>query len=959
MKANKKTGSELLREIEDLRKRISYLEKRSVKLKRSLDKFREDFDLVEGAVRGWRKTIDSSKSIMMLIGKDFSVKRANLAAVNFLGMSFQELLGRNCSELFLDMELSAEDCLLEKVKKTGSHEEAEFFLPGKQMWLMATVDPVFDDNGELCEIVQVIYDITERKRSEESLKEAIKRVEDEKAKTEGIIAAIGDGISIQDSEFRILYQNQAQRDLIGDHIGEYCYQAYEKRDQRCEGCPVAMVFKDGKVHTAERVGVSDKGKVYVEITASPLRDSEGKIIGGIEVVRDVTERRQMEEMLRETGQELQAVVKASPLAIMILGFDGNLRMWSPAAERIFGWKEEEALGCPIPFVPEDKREEFRGLFRRALKGESLLNIELVRMRKDGSPVDISLSTAPLYDAEGNVTGVMAIIADITERKKADLALRESEAMYRLLFHQSPVGIFHYDSQLRITDCNDFFVSILQSGRDKLIGLDMNTLQDRSVIPALKKAVNGESGNYEGFYKATTGSAEIWVSMRTAPMLDHTGKAKGGIGIVEDITDRKRAEEQLFLVKQDWEYTFNSITDMVTIHDKDYNIIRANKAAEKMLGLTFLEKTPYRKCFRYYHGTEAPPEGCPSCDCLKTGIPATFEIFEPHLNMFIEIRAIPRFDSNNNLMGLIHVVRDITERKRAEEKIMEYAENLEQKVKERTREFEDAKLLAESANRAKSVFLANMSHELRTPLNAIIGFSEALIAGVYGELRNEHREYINDILQSGMHLLSLINEILDLSKIEAGKMELDYAECSVRDTINSSVYMFKEKAKKHMIGFKVEVEDGIGTFTIDEIKVKQVIINLISNAFKFTPDRGSIIVHARRIYDTEYMMKDKEIRHLEPDMVHPEHDSIEISVEDSGIGISGEEQEQLFRPFHRLDTKFNIKKEGTGLGLVLSKRYIELHGGKIRVESEPGKGSRFIFALPRRPLDDKLNNKNTG
>ena len=156
----------------------------------------------------------------------------------------------------------------------------------------------------------------------------------------------------------------------------------------------------------------------------------------------------------------------------------------------------------------------------------------------------------------------------------------------------------------------------------------------------------------------------------------SAKLKKKVKELEDaLAGRKTMEEKIFEISQDWEHTFNSITDMVTVHDKDWNIIRANKAAEKILGLPFLEKTADTKCFKYYHGTEKPPEGCPSCSCLKTGESATFELFEPHLNMFIEIRAIPRFDSNNQLIGLIHVVRDITERKKAEEKLNQFLKDI--------------------------------------------------------------------------------------------------------------------------------------------------------------------------------------------------------------------------------------------------------------------------------------------
>lgn len=303
-------------------------------------------------------------------------------------------------------------------------------------------------------------------------------------------------------------------------------------------------------------------------------------------------------------------------------------------------------------------------------------------------------------------------------------------------------------------------------------------------------------------------------------------------------------------------------------------------------------------------------------------------------------------------------------KKSKEELKKYSEDLEEKVRERTQELEDARLIAESANRAKSLFLANMSHELRTPLNAIIGFSEALSAGIYGDLKSEHREYINDILKSGVHLLSLINEILDLSKIEVGKMELDYSECVVKDVINSAVYMYREKIKKHGINLDLEIEDGIGTFMIDEIKIKQVIINLLSNALRFTPDGGSVRVQARKITPPFLPLDKGRLGGVTTD-----RDFIEISVTDTGIGIAEEDREKIFQPFQQLEVSLTHKKEGTGLGLSLCKRFVELHGGRIWVESPPfqgilreekkeqggkeGQGSKFIFILPVKPLDDKL------
>ena len=240
-----------------------------------------------------------------------------------------------------------------------------------------------------------------------------------------------------------------------------------------------------------------------------------------------------------------------------------------------------------------------------------------------------------------------------------------------------------------------------------------------------------------------------------------------------------------------------------------------------------------------------------------------------------------------------------------------------------KEIQEKGLQLEVANRHKSEFLANMSHELRTPLNAIIGFSEVLQEHMFGEMNEKQEEYINDIHGSGKHLLSLINDILDLSKVEAGRMELDLETYNVPEAIDNALTLIKERAGRHGIDLQSAVDPAISEVKGDVRKVKQIMLNLLSNAVKFTPESGRITVAAKPV----------------------DHSMIEISVSDTGIGIAPEDCEAVFEEFRQVGTDYTKKAEGTGLGLALTRKFVELHGGKIWVTSEIGKGSTFAFTLP--------------
>ena len=369
------------------------------------------------------------------------------------------------------------------------------------------------------------------------------------------------------------------------------------------------------------------------------------------------------------------------------------------------------------------------------------------------------------------------------------------------------------------------------------------------------------------------------------------------------------ENALLNAAQEWRTTFDSITDRISILNKEHKITRVNRSFSNAFGMEpkeILGKT----CYEMMHETKKPLVNCPHVKTLKTNKPQRIEYFDKKHNSYFEVSTSPVFNKKGKVLASVHISKDITQSKKAE------------------RELKKAKEAAETANQTKSEFLANMSHELRTPLNSVIGFSEVLEDETFGGLNEKQKDYLGDILGSAKHLLSLINDILDLSKIEAGKMELFLSTFSLRELLENSFILIKERAMKHNIELSTDIEDNVELITADQRKVKQVIFNLLSNAIKFTSEGGQIGIRAKKT-----------------------NGYFTVNVWDTGIGIPEKYQAHIFDDFTQLENPYTKTQQGTGLGLPLSRKFIQLHGGELQVEPSD-KGSTFILTLP-------INQKNKG
>jgi len=425
----------------------------------------------------------------------------------------------------------------------------------------------------------------------------------------------------------------------------------------------------------------------------------------------------------------------------------------------------------------------------------------------------------------------------------------------------------------------------------------------------------------------------WLEIAVDPLADGEGNIMGAVHIIADITERRRWEE---ILRQSEEFSSTLLKNApypLLVLNADTSVKYINPALEKLSGFSLAEVIGMKAPFPWWTEETWDKTNQDFNAALNKGVIGEEELFQKKNGerFWVNINATPVIVDGEYKYYLANWV-DITERKRMEQELKEKSELLEIKNKElqvQSRELmiQEQALIEktrelEVASKAKSEFLAHMSHELRTPLNVIIGFSELMLDGAVGSLNEEHKQCLNDILGSGQNLLSLINDILDLSKIEAGKMELKIKNITLQNilgTLRNEMMPIISRRKQNL---EVVIEDELPPVRADRDKIRQVLINLLSNSIKFTPDGGHLRVE-----------------------VFKENGWCRVSVIDNGIGIKKKDQKIIFKPFSQLDGSLPRESGGTGLGLAIAKQIIERHGGRIWVNSEYGKGSQFHFTLP--------------
>ncbi|MBE0682158.1 MAG: PAS domain-containing protein [Anaerolineales bacterium] len=512
-----------------------------------------------------------------------------------------------------------------------------------------------------------------------------------------------------------------------------------------------------------------------------------------------------------------------------------------------------------------------------------------------------------------------------ERKQAERELVESERRYHQVLDNMMEGCQIIDHEWRYVYINDALEKHSRAKRSDLLGRTMMEaypgIENTDFFVVLRQCMERRiSTRVDNKFIFPDGSVG-WFELSIQPFED-------GVFILStEITERKRAETRLLESEERFHQLADNIEETFWIYDpieKKEDFI--SPAVEKiwMLPAQAFFETP-----SLFTDTIVPADRPFVLEAMerqalgeKTDLQYRISCPDGSIR-WVWDRAFPVFDNHGKVMRVAGIVADITEIKNTEMELLELNQNLEQRVRDRTAELHAANIALEKASKLKDEFLANMSHELRTPLNGVISLSESLHEGTYGELSARQKEILDVVGESGQHLLELINDILDLSKIEAGKLTLQYDILEIKGLCESSIRMVREPAQQKELRLSASVTDEVQTIYADSRRLKQMLVNLLSNAVKFTPQGGSVSLEVQ-----------KENEH-----------AIRFSVRDTGIGITPEHLQKLFNPFTQLDSSYTRKYEGTGLGLALVRQLAEIHGGGVGVESEPGMGSCFYFTVP--------------
>jgi two-component system sensor histidine kinase/response regulator len=852
--------------------------------------------------------------------------QTNQALRAMLGYSSDALLGRKPAEFTLQTDVAVDESLFQDLiagRRDSYQVEKRFLRQNTQvLWVYLTVSLIRDDAGVAQYVAVVVQDISENKHAGSTLQdvEQLFRLTFDQAAV---------GIAHTDKDGRFMFVNHRFCDMLGyrreDLFGRELRAVTHPEDVGDSELALKQLLSGNMQEWSGEKRYVRKGGAIIwgRLTMSLMRQPSGEPKYGIIMIEDVTERKQTQEALRESEVLYRTITDTASDAIITMDADSRILFVNPAAGHIFGWSESELVGQPLslllPGLSDGTARERVAL--SLLRGGS--PTELTGIQKDGRELFLEVSLTESF--RQNQRMVIGVIRDVTERKRAQeeqtalmareqqaRAMSEAAGVIRGVVQASPLPIITLGTDGNVLSWNDAATGTFGWSEDEVCGRPVPFVPDGASSESHEfatRALRGESITNLELCRLTADGRLLDLYMSTAPVRDAHGDITGIMFVYADFTARKRAETELEVQRDFALQVMNTMGQGLAVIDAQGRFEYVNPAYARMLGHrpeTLIGASPFDFTAMEDHGVlvEAAAdqrEGRPSTYETHMQTPDGNELYVLHTN-------VPR-RRDSLIDGSIEVATDLTERKRTEEALAQ------------------ARDQAVESSRLKSEFLATMSHEIRTPMNGILGMTELLLDS---SMDQEQMEYVGVVNESAHALMTIITDILDFSKIEADKLVLDSIDFDPTSVVEGAAELMAARAREKGLSLMTFVEPAIPSLLRgDSGRVRQVLLNLIGNAVKFT-DHGDIVVKATLGGMTEDSVK------------------VRFSVTDTGIGLSDVARKRLFQPFVQADGSTTRKYGGTGLGLAICKRLAEMMGGSIGVNSTEGSGSTFWFTATLSP-----------